>query len=430
MRAVELDGLLRAGAVLILVPVMSWAAAGQSTNWSTLSLQNCWHGVVLRGGTNFRIDPYDKTNSSCFDQQWAAQRRGTLITPNLKTSVNADSLRVWFSGERLSVPVKDGNWHFAETDGAWSAVNVVSEDTGFLQGAPGESGEKDEATKTGEGVELKRADDDSPAIIEIARKVDLPSLGAFRKSPWKLTFNFAADQPTPHPAAGQRFAPADVDWEHPVYENAFTDDDALQDWRLEGGKGMRVQKGRLVLESEPPNPTLSATSNHLVCWLAKEMPADFLLEFKVCPRDRNKGLNIVFFNARGLHGESIFEPTLMPRSGIFTQYHSGDLNNYHVSYWAGGRGTANVRKNKGFTLAATGPDLIAQAPADAFQTVRLYKRGGTIRLAVDDVISVAYDDDGKASGPVWTNPGWIGLRQMAHTVRCEYDDLKIYPCKN
>ena len=148
------------------------------------------------------------------------------------------------------------------------------------------------------------------------------------------------------------------------------------------------------------------------------MPADFLLEFKVRPQDRKQGLNIVFFNARGLHGESIFDPTLKPRSGIFAQYHSGDLNNYHISYWAGERGTANVRKNAGFQLVATGKDLVAPAPADPFQTTRLYKRGGTIRLMVDDVIEVAFDDDGKTYGLLWTHSGWIGLRQMAHTVRC------------
>jgi hypothetical protein len=25
--------------------------------------------------------------------------------------------------------------------------------------------------------------------------------------------------------------------------------------------------------------------------------------------------------------------------------------------------------------------------------------------------------------------GWLGLRQMAHTTRCEYDDLKLHPIK-
>lgn len=236
-------------------------------------------------------------------------------------------------------------------------------------------------------------------------------------------------EPPPHPDVGQRFVPADVDWGHPAYETTFDDAGTLADWKLEGGKRMGVEGGKLVLESEPFGEKSRPTDNHLVCWLAKEMPADFLLEFTVRPQDRRRGLNIVFFNARGVDGESIFDTALQPRNGLFKQYHSGDLNNYHVSYWAGDRGTANLRKNKGFALVATGPDLVVNARADVFQTIRLYKRGGTIRLMVDGVISVAFDDDGKAHGPVWTHSGWIGLRQMAHTARCEYDDLKVFSCK-
>jgi hypothetical protein len=157
------------------------------------------------------------------------------------------------------------------------------------------------------------------------------------------------------------------------------------------------------------------------------MPPEYLLEFTVRPKDRKEGLNIVFFSTRGAKGESIFDPALKPRTGIFRQYHSSDVNGYHISYWAGERGTANVRKNAGFKLVATGPDKIVNGPAEAFQTVRIYKRGGTIRLMVDDIISVAYDDDGKTDGPVWNHSGWIGLRQMGHTERCEYDSLTVYP---
>ena len=242
--------------------------------------------------------------------------------------------------------------------------------------------------------------------------------------------SFAADQPQPppHAAVGQRYVPADVDWQHPVYKSTFDDADALKDWRLEGGKRMSIENGTLVLESEPGAIEESATGNHLVCWLVKEMPADFLLEFTVRPQDRKRGLNIVFFNVRGIRGEGIFSPSLKPRTGVFTQYHSSDLNSYHISYWAAGRGTANVRKNAGFHLVATGTDRVEPAPADRFQTVRIYKRSGTIRLIIDDIVSVAFDDDGKTYGPVWNHSGWIGLRQMGHTVRCEYDDLKVFPC--
>jgi len=230
--------------------------------------------------------------------------------------------------------------------------------------------------------------------------------------------------PPPHPSVGQQFVPPDVDWAHPAYKTTFADPGVLKDWRLEGGKRMSVQDGKLVLESER-----GQRENHLVCWLMQEMPADFLLEFTVRPRDRKDGLNIVFFSTRGAHGENIFDPALKPRTGIFNQYHSSDINGYHISYWAGERGTANVRKNAGFHLVATGPDRVVNGAPDAFQTVRVYKRGGKIRLMVDDVISVAFDDDGKKYGPVWNHGGWIGLRQMGHTVCCEYDSLAVYPLK-
>ncbi len=234
----------------------------------------------------------------------------------------------------------------------------------------------------------------------------------------------APAEPPFHPSVGQKFVPPDVDWERPVYRTGFDDASEVGHWRLEGGKRVSIANGRLVLESEA-----GARNASLVCWLTTELPAEFLLEFSVRPRDRNNGLNIVFFSTRGVSGESVFDPALKPRNGGFSQYHSGDLKGYHISYWAGGRGTANVRKNPGFALVATGPDRIREAAAEAFQVVRLYKKGGTIRLMVDDVIAVAFDDDGRSHGPVWNHRGWIGLRQMGHTVRCEYDHLTVYPLK-
>jgi hypothetical protein len=244
---------------------------------------------------------------------------------------------------------------------------------------------------------------------------------------------FSAEEQPPHPAIGQKLVPTDVDWQHPIYQSSFDDPALLKDWRLEGGKKMSVAGGKLILESNDEGPTATNT-NHLVCWLAKEIPADFLLEFSVRPRSRSDGLNIVFFNARGIHGENIFDPALSPRSGVFAQYHSGDLKNYHISYWAstleqGPRGDANVRKNPGFQLVAVGRDLVTAGAAGTFQTIRLYKREGVVRLMVDDVVSVAFDDDGQTNGPIWNHSGWLGLRQMGRTVRCEYDHVKVYALK-
>jgi len=252
--------------------------------------------------------------------------------------------------------------------------------------------------------------DDDPVVYARLRELTIPS------------------KPEPQrQATGMKFLPPDVDWDHPVYQTSFEEPADLEDWRLEGGLRMSVAGGNLVLESRPGSTKSEANANHLVCWLTQEVPADFLLEFSVRPENRQQGLNIVFFNTRGLHGESIFDPALAPRDGLFKQYHSGDLNGYHISYWAAGRGTANVRKNRGFHLVAEGTDLVTDGPAGDFQTVRLYKHDGTIRCTVDDALSVAYDDDGTTFGPVWTHAGWIGLRQMGHTVRCQYGHLKVWP---
>jgi hypothetical protein len=222
--------------------------------------------------------------------------------------------------------------------------------------------------------------------------------------------------------SGIKFYPSDVDWSHPVYACSFDDPKSLEDWQLEGGHSVKVENGNLLLDNGS-----GENSKHLVYWLKREVPADFLLEFTFQPRDRKEGLAIVFFNARGIRGESIFDPSLAPRDANFVQYHSGDINCYHVSFWSGGRGTVNIRKNRGFHLVAVGKDLVADGPSDAFQTIKLYKRGGKIRLMVDDVVAVSYDDDGKTYGPIWTHSGWIGIRQMSHTGWCKYGHIKIYP---
>jgi hypothetical protein len=232
------------------------------------------------------------------------------------------------------------------------------------------------------------------------------------------------------PKLGDKWLPPDVDQARPIYETSFACPADLKAWRLEGGKQMSVVDGSLILESDRDEKGPNGKSNdHLVCWLEKELPADFLIEFTVRPMDRKEGLNIVFFNTRGSHGESIFDAKLNPRDGTYKQYHSSDLNCYHISYWAAGRGTANLRKSAGFHLVAEGQDLIFDAPNDVFQTVRVYKRGGAIRLTVDDVVALAWNDDGKSQGPVLDRPGWFGLRQMGHTQRCEYSHVKIYGLK-
>lgn len=248
----------------------------------------------------------------------------------------------------------------------------------------------------------------------------------------------APPEPTKHPDLGTVFVPADVDFDRPVYRTEFDDPRELRDWVLEGGRSARIEGGKLILESKPaPGPAGSskefsvaseANRDHLVCWLKREVPADFLLEVALRPQDKRLGLNIVFFSTRGLKGESVLDPALAPRDGTFKQYHSGDLNGYHVSYWAAPRGTTHLRKNRGFHIVAVSElNPIAESPPEKFDTLRVHKRGARIRVMVDDRVIVAWDDDGKSFGPPLLHSGWIALRQMGYTLRTEYERLAIYP---
>ena len=62
---------------------------------------------------------------------------------------------------------------------------------------------------------------------------------------------------------------------------------------------------------------------------------------------------------------------------------------------------------------------------DQWHKVTLYKRGNQIRLAVNGVLTISFDDDGKTYMPVW-GTGKIGLRQMAHTHTGMYDNFRVY----
>lgn len=274
---------------------------------------------------------------------------------------------------------------------------------------------------------VEALDLDGDGDLDLISSEETEQLGVFWYENPQIKTTDDEEGPPVSPLAGTRFVPEDVDWAHPVYTTSFDDPNELTQWKLEGGKRAAIEDGNLILESTPP--VEGEESDHLVFWRDQVFPADFLLEFTFRPQSREKGLAIVFFNARGIQGEGIFEPVLKPRHGVFKQYHSSDLNCYHISYWAGARGTANIRKNAGFNLVATGPDLVSPGPAGEFQKIRVYKKGGLIRLIIDDVISAAWDDDGTIGGPIHTHDGWIGLRQMEHAVRGEYGEFAVYPLK-
>ncbi|HEY3558989.1 MAG TPA: DUF1961 family protein [Kribbella sp.] len=205
-----------------------------------------------------------------------------------------------------------------------------------------------------------------------------------------------------------------------LYENALASPADLEGFRLEGDGATSFPLGRLRLEST--RPAADGQDANVVLWCPEEFPADVTVEWDFWPI-REPGLCILFFHARGRAGEDIFD--LRPRTGPYDQYHHGDLDTYHVSYfrrrWPAERAfhTCNLRKSYGFHLVAQGADPIPDvADAEGPYHLRLTVRRGEVTFAVNDLPSFTWRDDSPLPG------GKLGFRQMAPLIG-EYAGLRV-----
>lgn len=194
-------------------------------------------------------------------------------------------------------------------------------------------------------------------------------------------------------------------------------------WRLEGPGIVEHRDGWMLMKSQRSD----GPEGHIVHWCPEEFPERFWAEWEF-ELLGEQGLCIVFFAARGHGGRDVFDPALAPRNGVFKQYHSGDIDCYHISYFANTPGSArrvaNLRKNAGFYLVANGPVGVAAARPGEVHRAVLVKDGARIRMAVDGRTIIDHTDDGKRAGPVWAG-GKIGLRQMQWTVG-RYRNFRVY----
>ena len=209
-----------------------------------------------------------------------------------------------------------------------------------------------------------------------------------------------------------------------IYENPLSSPLDIKGWPVEGPANIHFQGGGMQVRSERPD----GPEGHLVLWCPTIFPDRFLAEWDFELLEPN-GLSIVFFAAAGRDGHDLFSPELAPRTGVFGQYVNGDINCYHVSYFASTptvpRAVANLRKNAGFYLLSNGP--VGVPRSDATSRVHhaiLRKAGGRIQMAVNGRTIIDFVDDGKRAGQAWTE-GRIGLRQMQWTVQ-RYRKFRVY----
>lgn len=216
-----------------------------------------------------------------------------------------------------------------------------------------------------------------------------------------------------------------------IYENALSCAGDLREFTLEGKALASFPHGRLQLENAE-SAQLGQKANY-VLWCKKAFPADMLLEIDFRPL-REPGLAMLFFSASGRDGRDLFDPSLSPRTGEYVQYHHGDINAFHLSFFRRKEKdersfhTCNLRKSYGFHLVAQGADPIPDADdADGLYTLSLLKQGRDIRFAINGLEVLYFHDDGVQYGPLLQG-GCIGLRQLAPMVG-EYANLRVYDLK-
>ncbi|WP_199620745.1 DUF1961 family protein [Paenibacillus alkalitolerans] len=216
-----------------------------------------------------------------------------------------------------------------------------------------------------------------------------------------------------------------------LYENKLRDTSDTQGFVLEGDGAVTFPMGRMRLESTR-HPDEGQAAN-IVYWCPESFPDNVALNWSFWPV-RQPGLCILFFCAAGRHGEDLFSPALSGRDGIYDQYHHGDINAYHVSYFRKTYATerrfqtCNLRKSYGFHMVAQGADPIPPVvDCDPPYRMQVIKYGPHISFSIDGLPIFHFIDDGDTYGPVLTG-GKIGFRQMAPLI-AEYSDLQVHAVK-
>lgn len=212
-----------------------------------------------------------------------------------------------------------------------------------------------------------------------------------------------------------------------IYTNSLADAGSITGWRLEGDAAISFPRGRMRMENlrEPGE----GQASNFVHWCPESFPDNIEISWQFWPI-YEPGLCILFFAARGRKNEDILDPELKPRTGPYEQYHHGDINALHISYFRRRSVsetrlyTCNLRKSYGFHMVAQGADPIPTvAQAKGPYHIKVVKLAAQVGFFINDLSILHWDDDGERYGQI-LGGGKIGFRQMAPLI-AEYSDLTV-----
>ncbi len=176
---------------------MSITEARSFMDWSIMTAQNAWCGVIFSGHPDARIVPQARAvdHKRTDNAMWGVQKKGTMLIQRLplkftrflpdpkdKNVPITHGTRVWFSEVGLSNYIEKDGWVFVESQGAYAAVRPA-------RGIYGWTASEDKL----KGKWLAMHDWFSPVIIEVARKADYAGYAAFQAAVLRLPLTWNGD---------------------------------------------------------------------------------------------------------------------------------------------------------------------------------------------------------------------------------------------
>lgn len=211
-----------------------------------------------------------------------------------------------------------------------------------------------------------------------------------------------------------------------LYDNPLSCPQDVKGFILEGEAEVRFDHGRMCLQNKR-DPKEGQKAN-FVYWCPEYFPDHIKISWDFYPV-REPGLCILFFAADTPEGHGLFSPERALRTGEYSQYHHGDFNALHVSYFRRKAEderafhVCNLRKSYGFHLVAQGADpLPSVEDARPPYHIEVVKYDGYVCFKIQGLTLFEYQDDGSL-GPV-LHGGYVGFRQMA-PLAAEYSNFKV-----
>ncbi|MFB0836976.1 MULTISPECIES: DUF1961 family protein [unclassified Arthrobacter] len=210
-----------------------------------------------------------------------------------------------------------------------------------------------------------------------------------------------------------------------LYRNPLAGPDDVAGWVAEGPLRLGSLEGALELSGSLDDQDFDDHA-HWTFWCPEEFPDGIRISWEFLPLNE-PGLAMLFFAAAGHGGLDLFSPSLAPRTGYYPQYHSGDIDALHVSYfrhkYQSERAfrTCNLRKSAGFELVAQGADPLPPAEdATDFYRLEVLKDGPLVAFSINALPLFEWRD----SSDKVLGGGRIGFRQMA-PLRAAYRNLVV-----